>query len=425
MNNRVLFILLIFYSLLSAQTKITILHTNNLNSTLENCICPDHPFGSIEKIKPLVDKIRNKEKNVLLLDAGDILSPFGDTHKDKTMLSALPYLKYDAITVGDQDFLNGMTFFKNNFIKKNYPLISANLSINAPPYIVKEFSKVKIGIIGITAPTAFNFFPEDKRNEIAVGDVDKNIEKALDELRSKTDIIILLSHSGLDEDKKIAAKYPEINLIVGGHSQNVLKDGEKIGNTLIAQAGGDGYYLGRVDIIVNRNRKISGMSARLIPIGIELKNDAQIASIVKKYDFSFIEKAVKSQKLIKPIARSYYIGEAERCKKCHTKEYAAWEKSAHARSWQSLVNDKKTKSLKCVSCHVSGFGRLEGFINVNITPAMKNVSCTDCHYTAENHFKKKDKNSVQKINRNTCIRCHDKENDTEFNFKEALLQVKH
>jgi 2',3'-cyclic-nucleotide 2'-phosphodiesterase (5'-nucleotidase family) len=425
MKNKLFFTLLIFYSFLSAQTKITILHTNNLNSTLENCICPDHPFGSIEKIKPLVDEIRKKEKNVLLLDAGDILSPFGDKHKDKTMLEALPYLKYDVITAGDQDFLNGMDFFKKSFIKNKFPLISSNLSIGVPPYVVKKFGKIRLGIIGITSPIAFNFFPEDRRGEITVDDADKNIEKALKALKGKADIIILLSHSGLDEDKKFAAKYPEINLIVGGHSQNVLKEGERVCNTLITQAGGDGYYLGRIDISVDTDRKISQISARLIPIGIELKNDAQIVSIIKKYDFSFIQKAVKSQKLVKPIAESYFVGESENCKKCHSKEYAAWQKSAHARSWQSLVNDKKTKSMKCVSCHVSGFGRQEGFINENITPEMKNVSCTDCHYTASTHFTNKNKKTVKKIDQATCIRCHDKENDAGFNYKEALLRIKH
>ncbi len=425
MKYRTIFVLLLFYSLLFSQKHIIILHTNNLNSTLENCICPDHPFGSIEKIKPIVDEIRKNEKNVLLLDAGDVLSPFGDKKKDITMLEALPHLKYDIMTPGDQDFLNGIDFFKSYFLNKHFPVISANLSINAPPYVIKKMGNFKIGVVGITSEKAFNFFPEDKRGQISVADVDKGMEKVLNELKGKTDMLVLLSHSGLDEDKKLAVKFPSVDLIIGGHSQNALKEGLKAGNTMIVQAGSDGYYLGRVDIVLNNSNKISQIKASLIPIGIELKNDPLIVNIIKKYDYTFIHKAVTAQKLKTPVDKQYFIGDAQNCESCHLKQYKAWQQSPHARSWQSLAEDKKTKSLKCLSCHVSGFGREEGFINENITANMKNVSCVDCHYTSPEHMKKKSRDTVKKISQETCTVCHDKENDADFNFEKALLRVKH
>ncbi len=425
MNLNILFFLLFLYSSIFSQTHITVLHTNNLNGTLENCICPDHPFGSVEKIKPLLDKIRKQEKNVLLFDAGDMLSPFADKNKDITMLEVLPLLKYDAITVGDQDFLHGMNFFTNNFIKNKFPIISANIDIKSAPYVIKKISGIRVGVIGVTSSKAFNFFPEENRGEIKVHDIYKNIDKYLDEIKNKADIIILLSHSGLDEDKKTAKIFPQIDLIVGGHSQNALKEGVKVGKTLIVQAGSDGYFLGRVDMSLDKNKKISYISSQLIPIGIELKNDKQIVAIIKKYDFGFIQKAVEKQKLIKPITGSFLTVAPENCGECHKKEFSAWKKSAHARSWQSLKNKKKTKSLKCISCHVSGFGKKDGFINVNITSDMKNVSCTDCHYTQTDHLRKKNKKTVKTISEKTCIRCHDNENDADFDYKKALSRIKH
>ena len=422
---RSLIILFLFYFAVFAQEKIVILHTNNLNATLENCICPDHPFGSIEKIKPLVDKIRLEEKNVLFVDTGDMLSAFADLHKDKTMISALSYLNYDAVTVGDQEFIHGLEFFESVFLKKGFPVVSANLSEKSPSYLIKKFGSVKIGIIGITSPDAFKFFPEDKLAGITIGDLYNTLNKVLNEIVSKVDMVVLLSHSGLDEDKKIAEKYPQINLIIGGHSQNTLKQGEKVNNTLITQAGGDGYYLGRIDISLNKSKSIESMNAHLITVGIELKNDEKIVEIIKKFDYSFIEKAVSKHKFLQPVPESYIINDEKKCIDCHEKEYESWKKSAHAHSWQSLVNEKKTKSMACISCHVSGFGRLDGFINENITHNLKNVTCVECHYTELSHLTMKTKKTVKKIEEKNCIRCHDKENDADFNFKEAVSRIRH
>ncbi len=417
--------LFVFYSVIFAQEKIVILHTNNLNATLENCICPDHPYGSIEKIKPLVDKIRKEEKNVLLFDAGDMLSAFGDRHKDKTMISALSFLKYDVITIGDQEFANGLDFFHKLFLKQDFPIVSANLLEEFPPYVIKKEGRIRIGIIGITSPDAFKFYAEEKLVGITIKDLYTTLDIIVNEVKNKADIVILLSHSGLDEDKKIAEKYSQIDLIIGGHSQNALKQGEKVNNTLITQAGGDGYYLGRIDITVTQSKKIESMNARLIPISIELENDKNIVNIIKKYDYSFIEKAVKKNKFLTPVPEPYIIKDEKECMNCHEKEYNSWKKSTHAHSWQSLVKDKKTKSMVCISCHVSGFGRPDGFINENITHDLRNVTCVECHYTNASHLLKKNKESVKRVEEKNCIRCHDKENDPEFNFKSALLKIKH
>jgi hypothetical protein len=81
--------------------------------------------------------------------------------------------------------------------------------------------------------------------------------------------------------------------------------------------------------------------------------------------------------------------------------------------------------MRCVSCHVSGFGRSSGFINENITAEMKNVSCVDCHRTKIEHLKKKNSETVAKVTEKTCIRCHDDKNDAGFNFKKSCLRIVH
>jgi len=144
------------------QTTVTILHTNNINSTLENCLCTDHPLGSIEKIKPVVDSIRSQENNVLFVDTGDFFSPFGDQTKDEFALDALKLMSYDFLVPGDQEFSSGIEFFRQNNSKQNLPYISANVSIEGfsdlVGYKVLNFNELKILLISITDPDVFQFY---------------------------------------------------------------------------------------------------------------------------------------------------------------------------------------------------------------------------------------------------------------------------
>jgi len=89
---------------LSAQDQtLFILHTNNTNGALENCYCPDHTFGSVEKRTVFVEEFINRHPNTILVDAGDIFTMTHQLFKDSLMAEAYALLPYDAILPGDQE----------------------------------------------------------------------------------------------------------------------------------------------------------------------------------------------------------------------------------------------------------------------------------------------------------------------------------
>ena len=89
---------------LSAQDQtLFILHTNNTNGALENCYCPDHPFGSVEKRTIFVKDFINEHPNTVLVDAGDFFTMTHQSYKDSLMAEAYALLPYDAILPGDQE----------------------------------------------------------------------------------------------------------------------------------------------------------------------------------------------------------------------------------------------------------------------------------------------------------------------------------
>lgn len=429
MRNFVFFLLSTSICLqLFAQKQLVIFHTNNINGKLENCLCDEQPFGALEKITYIIKKERTKKTPLLFVDAGDFFSPFEGKRKNNLLLEALKIAKYDVQGVGDQEFAMGPGFFTEQVLKTKAPYICANLTIDGKSIVLGDKiitrNNVRIAITSVMGENSFKFYPEASILGIEVSNPEKALASWLTKTGKKADIHILLSHLGFDDDKKIAAKYPGIDLIISGHTQEVIKEPVKIGNTYLFEAGSDGYYLGKISLSFNKNKKIQSLNYQLIPMELKLPNDPEISQLATNYDFYYIETSLARLGTFPVLDEKYIVGDVSICAGCHQKEVESWKKTAHYQSINIIDEKKKSKVHKCVSCHVSGYGRIDGFVNLNLTKNLGSVNCTECHYTNKEHLKRKDKKSVAKITSSTCVRCHDKENDPDFNFEKSLKMVK-
>jgi 2',3'-cyclic-nucleotide 2'-phosphodiesterase (5'-nucleotidase family) len=406
--------------------QLVILFTNNINGNFENCLCTDHPLGSLEKMKPVIDSLRATKKKILLLDAGDFSSPFGDSLRDKYLYEIGHLMNYDAMAVGDQEFSNGVNFFLQNNASHKLPFISCNLKIDQkqvfPSCIEKQYGNIKVLVISAIFPDVFKFYDENKIKMIDLADPLKTIRDILKE--KSADLIILLSHNGLDNDQSLAKQLPEINFIIGAHTQDHLTEPIQVGNTSIFQSGSDGFYLGQIEVQFEA-QKIPSFNYHTIPIELGRPNDPEITSIIQKYHFEKNRPVIEKGKYLSPISNDFEIKASENCGKCHKKEYAHWRTTRHAQSFKSIEKNGKTKLLKCLSCHVSGFSRVDGYVNLNITPKLNSVNCTECHYTQSGHISNPQQFKTVEISSETCMRCHDKENDPDFKFETSLKQISH
>ena len=426
---RIILFLFIVIPLLGGETRISILYTNNINGALDNCLCADKPYGALEKIKFQVDQLRRKNKNILFVDSGDFFSPFGDPYKDSLLVDALHYLKYDVMTPGDQEFNHGSRFFLQNIKPAAKAYVSANLLINGVPaaqlYRIFDFGKIKIAVLGIISPSAFNYYDKKKIGDLQVIDPAESLNKLLPNIEKESDVIVLLSHLGHENDRKLALKFPQINLIIGGHSQNILQKASKINKSLIVQAGSDGNYLGKMDLIFANDQKNFKFKNELLIMDLGLPNDPEIANLAIRYHYAFIRHSIQKTKYIDIIPDNYITAPAEQCQKCHQKQYKHWLNGPHAGAYQSVQREKKTKLLKCLSCHITGFGRPDGFININLTKNMAGVHCSECHLTIHRHLTNNNKSGIAAVQEKTCTRCHDAENDPDFDFARDLERIKH
>jgi len=145
---------------------------------------------------------------------------------------------------------------------------------------------VKVAIIGLDTTDVKRLLGEEMIKGLDFEAPEKTMNKYLPEVKEKgADLVIVLSHLGFEEDKKLAQAVPGIDFIVGGHTHTELPQGHKEGDTFIVQAGSNSKYVGNLEISLDpASKKIVGSSASLIPItSDQVKPDPEIQNILKPY----------------------------------------------------------------------------------------------------------------------------------------------
>ena len=276
------------FTSLEKETKITILHTNDVHSHID-------PFGPEDGRNPnkggvarrasLVQAIRNESPNTMLLDAGDIFqgTPYFNYYGGELEFKLMSKLKYDAATIGNHDFDNGidglyaqLPHAEFDFLSANYDFSNTILDTHVKPYKVFNKNGIKIGVFGLgimlDGLVLKNLYKETiylDPTEIA-----QDMSRILKE-EEHCDLIICLSHLGYHyseyserpSDLKLAASTKNIDLIIGGHTHTFLhkptitKNAEGK-NVLVNQVGCYGINLGRIDFFFdsNRNKTANGTS---------------------------------------------------------------------------------------------------------------------------------------------------------------------
>lgn len=266
--------------------KLTILHTNDQHSRIEpfdSSYSRNPNQGGFARRATLIQQIREQEENVLLLDSGDIFqgTPYFNFYGGELEFKLMSMMGYDASTMGNHDFDNGLEGFlkvlpnaKFPFITSNYDFSNTVLDGKTEKYKIFKKNGIRIGIFGVGIEldglVGKKQFKETKYLEpIEVAQHYADFLKK----DKKCDLVICLSHIGYDyrdddkkvSDKKLAAKTDNIDIILGGHTHTFLPEPQiftnKSGkNVLVNQVGWAGLLLGRIDFYFDENKKIQNIS---------------------------------------------------------------------------------------------------------------------------------------------------------------------
>jgi len=260
------------------KTHITILHTNDVHSHID-AFPNDHSsfagLGGLARRAGLVNAIREENPNTLLFDAGDIFqgTPYFNFYGGELEMRLMTMLNYDAATIGNHDFDNGVEgllaqipYGKFDFISSNYDFTDTVLDGFTKPFQTYERDGIKIGVYGLGIQlkglVTKALYKETKY--LNPYEIANDLELRLIE-EEKCDLVICLSHLGYSykdenrpDDMKLAAKTKHTNLIIGGHTHTFLDKPSIVTNALdkevlVNQVGCYGVNLGRIDFYFDTN----------------------------------------------------------------------------------------------------------------------------------------------------------------------------
>lgn len=258
-------------------TKITILHTNDMHSHIDPFNNNDKYFpnkGGMIRIASLIRTIRQNEEHVVLLDAGDVFqgTPYFNIFKGEVEYKLMSAMQYDASTLGNHDFDNGLEGFNNMLPHAKFPFICSNydfsdtiLKDKTIKYKILKKGNLKIGVFGLGInPEGLVSKDLYKETKYLNPYTTANHYAELLKEKKKCDLVICLSHLGYnyedakkESDVNLAQQTKNIDLIIGGHTHTFLDQASVhknlIGNDiLVNQAGWGALCLGRVDFYFNK-----------------------------------------------------------------------------------------------------------------------------------------------------------------------------
>jgi 5'-nucleotidase len=258
--------------------QLVILHTNDMHSRIDPL--PDDGrkwggMGGMAQRAALINSIRSEGHPVLLLDSGDIFqgTPYFNYYGGELEFKLMSLMGYDAATLGNHDFDNGLEGFNKQlphatfpFVSSNYDFSSTLLSGKVREQLIIQKGPVKVGIFGLGIEleglVGASLFGSTKYlDPIAVAK-----QRVADLRLAGCHMIICLSHLGLEyssdkiSDVRLAKEISGIDLILGGHTHTFMPkpyiiNGPENWSTLIHQVGWSGIILGRLDFIFSRNLK--------------------------------------------------------------------------------------------------------------------------------------------------------------------------
>lgn len=258
---------------------LTILHTNDIHCHIEPFTGTNEKYagkGGMARISEMAKLTRQKNPNTLLFDAGDMFqgTPYFNYFKGELILKLMSEAGYNAGTIGNHEFDNGLEGILKPLPNATFPLINSNydfsntiLAGKFPRWKIFKKSEIKIGVYGLGIELK-GLVSEKNYGKTIYNDplpVALEMEKFLKE-DQKCDLVICLSHLGLRyhdnkiSDLALAENTFITDLIIGGHTHTFLKkpiiQKNKSGKQVIVnQAWWGGLEIGKIDFVFERSRK--------------------------------------------------------------------------------------------------------------------------------------------------------------------------
>ena len=253
--------------------------------------------GGFAHLSTLIQRMKASRPGALLLDGGDTWQGSATAlwTKGQDMVDAALQLGVDVMTphwemtlgaervkqIVDNDFKGRVSFLAQNIKTNDFgdPVFD--------PYVIRDMNGVAVAIIGQAFPYTPIANPRYFVPDWTFGIQEENLQQVIDDARAKgAEVVVLLSHNGMDVDLKLASRVRGLDAILGGHTHDGVPKPVQVRNsggvTLVTNAGSNGKFLGVLDFDV-RNGKVADFRYRLLPVFADyLPADPAMEALITK-----------------------------------------------------------------------------------------------------------------------------------------------
>ncbi|MCE9636687.1 MAG: bifunctional metallophosphatase/5'-nucleotidase [Planctomycetes bacterium] len=298
-----------------ARVHLTIVHTNDLHAHLEN-------FAAVSQIEK---NQRARSKNTLLLDGGDCITgtAVSTVFQGTPIFEVMNLMGYDAGTIGNHEFDHGWKKVHEFVDVAKHPVLCANAKdpdgkpFGDAPWKLLELGGVKIGVIGMITENVPTLTTAKASAGCTFEPYIDAARRLVPEVRKQADIVVLLTHCGVEADAAVAGSVTGIDLIVGGHSHTKLDRALVSPNgTRTVQAWEYGKAVGIIDFDWDlKEKRIEDFKYRLEQVeGRDLPKDPVVQKAVDAWQAKVASldevigktQAALSKKLLRPLLERIY-----------------------------------------------------------------------------------------------------------------------
>jgi len=275
-----------------AQAQLTFLQINDVYATT-----PVDGAGGLARVATVKRRLAASGHPVILALAGDFLSPSvaSSVFKGEQMVAALNAAGLDFATFGNHEFDFGIDVLTRRMSESKFQWVVSNVVDGrtgkaigkAVPYVVRDFGSLKVGIVGLCLTTSQ--IAPGVRGEFRFVDPMRAAAQYIPLLkRLGADVVVAITHLTFAEDRELVARFPQIDLVIGGHEHYPITSVEQ--HALISKAGSDAKFVARIDVnkAVNKAGRAPAATIErffeLIPVNGAIPDEPETARVVADYE---------------------------------------------------------------------------------------------------------------------------------------------
>jgi hypothetical protein len=419
--------------------ELPIYFTCDTRGRLEPCGCFAGQYGGLTRLKTVLDA--ETPANALRLDVGDAIGGHEDYDliEYRYVLRAFAAMNYDALNIGGREAQFTAAQLREAGKNSPVPILSANLldqGTGRPlfdSYRLVRRGSIRVAIIGVLDPRA----AENPGAGLQVGGMEAAVQRCLDELRGKADLIVLLAFADEATLARLAQEFYECQVILGGKVRQPAQQLQQENRSLVYFVTNESRALGILRLRLARGAALTAAGNEIRFLYDTIPQDPSLRQLMQSYrdEIRRTRLAVDDPNNLQagavPGVRTVaaYAGTGE-CLACHPGAAAVWKSSAHARAFATLTGRKAEADPKCVGCHTVGFGQPSGYRREFAAAKLVDVGCESCHGPGSLHVRQKGGDAAvnftfRPLGAGDCIRCHYGEFSRPFAWDRMWPIVKH